>query len=231
MKKEPEASYPFYFRECFTMLHPTGKRAANLREFLDILRDVPEGVIFHHLHQAYLSFTFHVWDYPNDFARWAARSLEDIALAEKLSNFDPYGRGSLEEVREGLIEIVEDHLWETPVVPYAPRGGEFYFCDVTTVVLSTDIVAHTLLELAEGIGRTGLSSIFYHFYEARRRLKADVDDFSTWIEENFKRPNLVQAIRSIDFYLYSLEELKQTLLKLLRLNMAMKGHEKAKDRH
>ena len=41
-----------------------------------------------------------------------------------------------------------------------------------------------------------------------------MDDFSFWIEYNFDLPKLVEAIRDIDIYFYSLPELRRTLLAL-----------------
>ena len=59
----------------------------------------------------------------------------------------------------------------------------------------------------------GLDSVYYHFFEARRRLgMRHIDDFSFWIETNFGLPELVKGIRDIDIYFYTLKEVRDTLL-------------------
>ena len=87
------------------------------------------------------------------------------------------------------------------------------------VVVSADIAAQTLREFCAGLQTVGLDSIYYHFVEARRRLanlKGMKDDFSHWIESNFELPDLVSAIREIDVYFYTLPEVRDTLLSLVK---------------
>lgn len=206
---------PFVFYECVNLLIPTGEKASNLREFLTILKRVDENVIFHHLHQFHLKHHFEIWEYPNDFSIWAARGLGDIKLAEKFANFDPYLFDNMEEVRNALVELIEDHLWDMAFVPSVRPGFEFYFNNSKTIVIPSGIEAHDLVEFRNAISNIHPSSIYYHFYESRIRLKIKSDDFSLWIEENFNCPSLVNEIRNIDFYFYSLEELRIELLILL----------------
>ncbi|MGM0368420.1 MAG: DUF5752 family protein, partial [Actinomycetota bacterium] len=42
----------FVFRDCLILVSPTGQRAQNLREFLNILTQSEDRVIFHHLYQS-----------------------------------------------------------------------------------------------------------------------------------------------------------------------------------
>ena len=99
MNFDPEqpAENPFWFRECFLMTMPLGKKAVNLRDLLDILQEVDKEVLYYHLLQSRLAVTQPVVEYPNDFALWAATSLQDSKLAEKLSSFDPFEYGDLAE--------------------------------------------------------------------------------------------------------------------------------------
>ncbi|MFQ6032144.1 MAG: DUF5752 family protein, partial [Candidatus Zixiibacteriota bacterium] len=64
------------------------------------------------------------------------------------------------------------------------------------------------------------SSIYYHFFESRQRLHQDVDDFSFWIEDNFNYPELVRQMRNIDFYLYSLLELRERIIQILESELS-----------
>jgi len=204
---------------------PTGLRAASLREFLDHLRNVPLEVVFHHLYRSYLSHRFEVWDYPNDFARWTANALEDHALAEKLAALDPYAEKDLEQAREVIVDLVEDHLDQLPVTPRVRPGLEFHFSSGNYLVLPGNREVWTLSELREALAQVPLNSIYYHFHEARLRGPGDdADDFSRWIEGQFGRNGVVDRMRGLDFYFYSLHDLRQRLLAILD-EAAAKGDE------
>lgn len=209
------ASNPFNFLECFLMPMPIGRSVINLRELLQAIRDVSESVLYYHLLQYHLALTQPTVEYPNDFARWAATSLLDNKLAEKLSNFDPFEYENLELVRQAMVDILEEYLWDLPYVPWARPGFGLHFCEASTVVMHSEINASTLREFCGAMADVGLDSIYYHFFEARWRLGRPLDDFSYWIETNFDVPKLVKAIRDIDVYFHSLKEIRDTLITLV----------------
>lgn len=214
------AKDPFWFRECFLMPMPLGQKAINLRELLQILRVADESVLYYHLLQTRLSVTQPVVEYPNEFALWAATALQDSKLAEKLSSLDPFEYDRMEEVRGAMVDILEEYLWDLPSVPWARPGFEFHFCEASMVVIRSEIPANTLKEFCQGLGKVGLDSVYYHFFEARRRLEmSQMDDFSYWMEANFGLPELVKAIRDIDCYFYTLKEIRDTLLKLIHQHL------------
>ncbi len=94
------------------------------------------------------------------------------------------------------------------------------------VVINTEIPANTLKEFCQGLEKVGLDSVYYHFFEARRRLgMIHMDDFSYWMETNFGLPELVAAIRDIDIYFYTLKEIRDTLLALIQQHLGdLCGH-------
>ncbi|MFH1596633.1 MAG: DUF5752 family protein [Pseudomonadota bacterium] len=214
------AKNPFSFRECFLMPMPIGKKAINLRELLQAVRELDESVLYYHIFQSRLAITQPGEEYPNEFARWAATALQDIKLAEKLSSFDPFEYENMAQVRQAVIDILEEYLWDIPSIPWARSGFEFHFCEASTVVMRSHIRAQTLQEFCETLRKVGLDSIYYHFFEARWRLGVrNVDDFSYWIETNFGLPELVAAIRGIDIYFYSLIEIRDTLVGLIHQHL------------
>ena len=209
----------FWFSEYFLMPKPTGKKATNLRELLQHLQEMSEPVLEYHFWQSRLTITQTAVEYPNDFALWAAKALNDPNLAERLSSVDPLDYEDLTQIREALVELLEEYLWDFPYNPQVRPGYELYFCEASVVVVSSDIAAQTLREFCAGLQTVGLDSIYYHFVEARRRLanlKGVKDDFSHWIESNFELPDLVSAIREIDVYFYTLPEVRDTLLSLVK---------------
>jgi hypothetical protein len=212
---QPRAKEPFVFADYAGLVMPTGKRAANLRELTDLVRTAPIEVLHHHLHRTFLLQHFGAWDFPNDFARWASRSLEDQALAEKLAALDPFAQGSLETAREVIVDLLEEHMDVLPFMPSARPGFEFHFASGHFVALPGQREVWTVGEMRSAIAEAPLGSIFYHFHEARLRgPDIDVDDLSQWIEGQFGPMPLVDALRGIDFYFYSLEELRERLVKI-----------------
>jgi len=213
------AKDPFWFRECFLMPMPIGIKVVNLRELLHALHEVSESVLYYHLVQSRLAVSPPTVEFPNDFALWAAVALQDSALAEKLSSFDPLDYDNLGQVRQAIIDILEEYLWDLPFVPWARSGFEFHFCEASTVVIRSEIAAHNLSEFCQALNKVGLDSMYYHFFEARWRLGRPIDDFSYWIEINFGLPKLVAAIRDMDIYFYNLKEIRNTLLGLIHQHL------------
>ena len=205
---------------------PLGRKAINLRELLQIIREADESVLYYHLLQSRLAVTQPVVEYPNDFAFWAATALQDSKLAEKLSSFDPFDYDHMEQVREAMVDILEVYLWNLPSFPWAHAGFEFQFCEASMVVIRSEVPANTLKEFCQCLGKVGLDSVYYHFFEARRRLgMIHIDDFSYWMETNFGLPELVEAIRDIDGYFYTLKEIRDSLLALIHQHLGeLCGH-------
>lgn len=206
---------PFRFADYEGLVVATGLSAGNLREFLDLLRRVPVEVVHHHLFRSALSHRYGPWDHPNDFAAWASRSLGDHALAERLSSLELFRRGDAEDTRAAVIEIVEEHLDGLVTIPWARAGLEFHFSRGRFFAFPSGREAWTVPELADGIAQIPLTSLYYHYHEARLRGDDDEDDFSRWIEDEFGPSESVEQLRRLDFYLFSLEELRGRLMSLL----------------
>lgn len=218
-KLDKPAKDPFLFRECFLMTMPIGTKVGNLGEMLHVIREVDEAVLYYHLFQCRLALAPPAVEYPNDFALWAAVALQDKALAEKLSSFDPLDYEHMGQVRQAMIDILEEYMWDLHTVPWARSGFEFHFCEASTVVIPSETPAKNLREFCQTLNNVGLDSIYYHFFEAQWRLGRPIDDFSYWIEYNFGLPKLVAAIRNIDIYFYSLKEIRSTLLDLIHQHL------------
>ena len=207
------AQSPFRFVDYEGLVLAMGLRASNLRELADRIRQVPKEVIHHHLHRTALSHRFGAWDYPNDFAQWAAHSLEDRALAEKLAALDPFAATDLEEARAAICDLIEEHLDGSPSVPWARPGFEFHFASGHFMALPSEREVWTLADLRRALRHVPLSSLYYHFHEARLRAPGDdSDDFSRWIEGQFGPHAIARRLRAIDFYFFSLDDLRSRIL-------------------
>lgn len=208
---------PFEVKDCALLVRMSGlPPATNLRELRDRIAACNENVLFHHYCETTLRTTFDNPDYRNDFAVWAKLYLGDRVLAERLGILDPYSMASLEELRAVTMEILEDRLSEITDIPSVSRGDEFYFLEATTVTFDTgERISHPR-ELAAAVRGMTNGSIYYHFLEARRRQVVGKDDFSIWLRgepETFAP--LIAALESIDFYFYSLPELRGQIVKAL----------------
>ena len=209
------ARAPFRFVDYEGLVVASGAEARNLREFLEVIGRASEEIIHHHLFRAVLQHRYGVWDHPNDFSAWAANALGDPVLAEKLSSLEPFRRGNIEDARAAIVDIVEEHLDTVATVPWARPGFAFHFASGMFFALPGGRQAWTLDELRDGVSQIPLSSLYYHFHEARLRGDDDDDDFSRWLEDELGRADLAERLRGIDFYLFSLEELRQRVVGIL----------------
>jgi hypothetical protein len=204
-----ESVQPFNFRACLMVLKSTGKKASGLRELRDRIAEVSEGCLFHHTYQYFLKG--HILDYTNDFAHWAGESLEERALAEHLSNVDPYASTTIEDLRTALIGAIDDYLLHSPEPRHAIRGEEFFFNETVTLVFPIGLRASNLAEFVSAIRYVDPASIYYHFFEARIRVSEGTtgkDDFSRWIEDTLGKVDLAIRLRAIDPFMHSLEDIR-----------------------
>ena len=210
------AREPFRFYDYEGLVMVTGLKASNLRELCDMLRRVPGEMVHHHLYRSFLVHRYGSWDWPNDFANWAAEALGDRALAEKLAAMEPFSHRDIEKARAAIVDLIDEHLDELPAIPWARRGFEFHFASGHFLELPTGREAWTVAELRDGIAHAPLASLYFHFHEARLRGEGhDSDDYARWIEGQFGASPAVDRLRRIDFYFYSLDELRQRVLRVL----------------
>jgi hypothetical protein len=105
-------SDPFEFRQCITLVKATGRKAKTLAELRDLTAETSEASLYHHTYQYFLKA--HALEYTNDFAQWAGESLEERALAEELSNVDPYSFNDINGLRIELMRVMHQYLERFP---------------------------------------------------------------------------------------------------------------------
>lgn len=207
----------FIVRDCTLLTRMSGlPPAINLRELRDRIAVCSDDSLYHHFCETLLVPMFDYPDYRNDFAVWARHHLHDEVLGERLGIIDPYSFSSLHELRAIVLEIIDEHLSERVMVPWAPPGHEFYFMEATTVVFDTGKRLSRPEELPAAIAAMTGGSIYFHFLEARRRPPIGTDDFSAWMENLEGDWSAYRvALRAIDFPFYTLSEIKKELVRLL----------------
>lgn len=206
----------FEVKDCVLLSLMSGMPpACNLRELRDRLAACCQDVLYHHFCETTLVASFDYPDYRNDFAVWASKRLGDKVLAERLGILDPYSFSSLEDLRAEVLDIIDERLGESTLVPWARPGHEFYLMKATTVVFDTGERIHRPEDLIPAIRRMTSGSVYFHFLEARRRSPTGADDFSVWLPDFApKWQPLVEALRRLDFYFSTLSQLKQQLIDL-----------------
>ena len=203
---------PFYIKDCALIAIATGKRAQNLRELREHLLQIEPGSIYYHFWGGLLRPRFDDTEYHNDFAIWVARGLHNKSLAERLGVIDPVAFGTIEEVRNELVEIIDESLDETEFPQWTKRDDQFEFIRSQIVVFDTAISVSRPEDLLDIIGNISVGSIFYHFIDARHRNENSLDDFQNWLSDcGEDYAPICRKIREKSSYFSPLRELKSDL--------------------
>ncbi len=218
IKKNISNSNMFEVKDCTIITRMGGVGTAmNLRELKERIIACSIDCLYYHFCETLIRPTFDDPEYRNDFALFAAYKLRDIALAERLGILNPYSFKDLEELREKLLEIIEERLSILDYIPSVPKGDEFIFMRAATVVFDTGIVLDKPSDLLLKLPLMSRSTIYYHFMEARRRTQDRVDDFTFWmLFHPDKSLKLIEALAQIDFYFSNLNELKTVLIDTIK---------------
>lgn len=209
------ATSAFVFIGCVELRQALDKQALDERELMDRLEEVPAGSVFYHTHGYFLRHRPLTTAWGNDFARWAAVEVRDLALAERLAVVDPFEFRGLEDLREELVTIVHDHLRRLGSVPRAEQGGTFHFQQSHIVQVELGPPTTTLAEFREGLASVDASAIYFHMVEARARLGRRSGDFAEWLRGSLGLEALADRLERIDTYMTSLERVRARVLSLV----------------
>ncbi|MEE9182055.1 MAG: DUF5752 family protein [candidate division NC10 bacterium] len=222
------ATIPFEFVGCTELREILGTKAEDELQLLDHLEEVPIESIYHHTHEYFLRHQYLMGPYPNDFATWVATQVRDRVLGERLGVIDPYDFDTLDDLRDGLVSVIEDHLSKLHFVPRVEDGKPFYFMQSRIIEVPTGISVRTLQEFREGLAKVDASAIYYHFYAARIRRNGREGDFPKWIERGLEMPEIAQALRTIDPYMFSLEQLRDRVVQICDTFLIPEGGDSAR---
>src|SRR3989454_12691281 len=101
------AIQPFEFVGCLELREMLGRTAWDQRELLAGIEDVPAGSIAYHTRSYFLRSRDLTAPCPNDFATWAAIQIRDRVLGERLTVADPFDFSDIEQMRGGLVAIID----------------------------------------------------------------------------------------------------------------------------
>jgi len=95
----------FHFIKSVSFVLSTNYIAYDLREFVDIVKNITIDSIYFHIFESRLRLE----KKTNDFSNWIETSIGDKKLSDKISKLDPYTH-TLEDLRKTIIKIVEQKL-------------------------------------------------------------------------------------------------------------------------
>lgn len=210
----------FAIKDCALIAIATGQRAFDLKELRDILSDVSLASIYYHFWGGLLQPRFEEREYNNDFAAWTWYGLHDATLAERLAVVDPSNFANLEDLRQELLELIEERLDEKEYLFYKHANLWFEFIHSQIVIFDTLKRVATPEHLAKEIPLLSTSSVFYHFIDARSRLENRKDDFSSWLSgygDEYR--DLCQQLDDIDPYFSTLTQIKEQLVNVFSVHL------------
>lgn len=203
---------PFVLKDCALIAIATSKRASTLKEFRYHLDNLNPDSLYYHFWANLLLPRFEEREYINDFASWVRHGLSDTKLAEQLAVLDPTSFNDMEDLRYHLLEYIDDRLEESEYLQWMYAVQRFEFIRSQIVVFNTHTEIHEPHEMLDLISTMSVSSVFYHFIDARRRTSDKVDDFRQWLAffgETYQP--LIDQLTGIDPYFSTLVELRQQL--------------------
>lgn len=210
----------FQFYTEMSLVELLGRKARNLTELLEGIRDVPGSCIYHHTHKFLRQHHYLSPEPPNDFAYWTGSVFGDELLGEQLAAVDIIQFHSIRELREKFITTIENHLAENPEEHKVFSGYEFHFMKARSFVLRTGYEAGSLEEFFDIVKKIDAHSLYFHIFEARIRLERSDNDFSFWLGMQLGEKDLARRIAQIDPYTITLEGLRKKIVRLIeeRLN-------------
>jgi len=218
---------PFQFNTSVKLRELTSRKAKTLRELVENIKEVPGSVIYYHTHVYLQKHESLSPEPPNDFAYWVSNALGEYKLGEELASIDICSFNTIMELRERIINVIENYLFDTKSpLRHSPEGMEFEFVKAHSFVFTTGFEAHSLKEFTEILDKVTIHSIYFHIFEARLRLEKGINDFAFWIGTSAHAPKLAKVISSLDPYTFTVEGLRRKLINTIT-NWCEKGLEGA----
>ena len=214
------ARSPFYFNSASHLLRIGREKASNLQELLEALRTCPESSIFQHTFQTLEEHHFIKEGFSNDFSHWAFAACNEVELAERLASIDVREFTSIATLRERILHIIEEYLQKNPRAASRLAMEPFYLMASDLVVVPTPYVARNLEEFADGLRKVSIHAIYYHFIDARLRIKLNNNDFSVWLEQELDLAQAADRLNRIDIYTSTLEGVRRNILKIIEAEIS-----------
>lgn len=172
-------SAPFAFSTVAHLEYPAGRSATDLASLREGIASVPPESLFFHITRVSVRHPRARDLPPNDFANWAAGTLQRPEIAERLAFAGAQPLVNLEELRASLLRILDEASSKT-LAEIAPQGAAFHFISARSVKAELGLVAEEAEQVVGLWPRIDFASAFYHLVEARILGPAE-DDLVAWL--------------------------------------------------
>src|SRR5262249_17039909 len=135
-------------------------------------------------------------------------------LAGRLAVGDPFAFSPVEELREHLVTILQDHLRGRETERRVEFDRGFHFQQSHVVEVPLGVAAQTLAGFRAGLATVDESAIYLHTAESRVPGRG-AEAFAKWLREALELPELAQRFQRIDPYLTTIERIRGRLLSLV----------------
>ena len=212
-----KAVTPFHFIGCLELREMLGRKAADIQQLMTVIEEAPLDSIYYHTHSYFLRHEYGPTLFPNDFATWAAVSVRDRVLCERLGLIDPFEFKDLESLRAQIVSTIDDHLKSLWNVPRLIHGEPFEFIRSHIIEVDLELSAGSLKEFRDQLSTVDRSALFNHICEAKIRKGRRSGDFITWIasDQGLSLPKLADRIGSIQPLGLTLEGIRARTLAVL----------------
>lgn len=214
---EQQTVAPFHFVGCVELREMLGRKAGDLEQLMRGIEDIPADSIYYHTHSYFLRYEAGPTLFPSDFATWAAVSVRDRILSERLGLIDPFEFRDLEALRSEIVGTIDDHLKSLWNVPRVVHGDPFEFVSSHILEVDLGLSATSLPEFRELLSCVDRSVLFNHICEAKIRKGRQGGDFVIWIgsEEGLNLPDLATKLAAIQPIGLTLEGIRTRMLSIV----------------
>lgn len=206
----------FHFYTQAHLVKLLGLKARDPLELMEGIKTVPLSSIYYHTHRFLQQHHYLSPEPPNDFAFWLTDILNLSELGEAIASVNIISFKKIKDLRAEFVSILSNYLTKGKHTTTCPEGGEFYFKGCVTFVLPTPYVVNNLKEFAEVMDKISVNSLYFHIFEAPKRLARDENDFSAWFK-GIGEIELAKKLSRFDPYTITLEglrkKIKETVLK------------------
>lgn len=206
---------PYELYSCADIRQIVNRRAHGEQELLEGIEEVGEDSIYYHTHSYYLYGKYEYDLYPNDFATWVADDVRDRLLSERLAVLDPFQFENLDELREELVNTIDDHINNLGFSPRALTGDPFHFFRAHIVSFSTGVTIKSKKELSQAVRIAAPQTIFFHFFEDAFRKGNRHGSLVDWVADELRDEALARNLAAFNPYRLHLEQIRSELLSLI----------------
>jgi hypothetical protein len=210
----------FHFWSCSEVRESLSLRADSERHLMERLEVAPAESVYYHTVRSLLRRQVVPTPYPDDFASWVASEVHDLVLAERLALPCPFDFENVEQFREHLLEILDDHLSRLGFDPRAWQGEPFYFLRGHLSAVPLGLEVADLASFRDALASVDDSSIYYHAVEAIGRLGRPRSDFAAWVDEALGLPGLATRMAEVDPFVVSLTGVRRQTLDVVDQELA-----------